>query len=198
MSFLADFSNLKPLCDAPSQSNGMPPYLVLTLQTMWSLFQLSIKISLGVISRIFPSKFQLIHLISVSGNCIPLIFKICQTVVGISMICQFHGISPYLQCSCKSYIPKYFNRLCYLFFSCPSRCRWMGREVMMSETQTMESQLTDSAWFIWFLDGWVLAHSYHGICLLLSALIGIINGELLNVVELCQMLMSHFVSTYSK
>ena len=46
--------------------------------------------SLKVISRIFPSKFQKIDLISVSGHCMHFILKICQTVLDISMTSQFH------------------------------------------------------------------------------------------------------------
>ena len=49
------------------------------------------KISLpDMISQIFPSKFQQIHIITVSGGCVPFTLKIYQTVVGISMISQFH------------------------------------------------------------------------------------------------------------
>jgi hypothetical protein len=49
------------------------------------------KYSLEVISRIFPSKFQKIDLISVSGHCMHFILKICQTVAGIiSVTSQFH------------------------------------------------------------------------------------------------------------
>ena len=43
-----------------------------------------------MISRIFKSKFQQIHIISVSGHCMWVIFKICQTVAGCSIIGQFH------------------------------------------------------------------------------------------------------------
>ena len=43
-----------------------------------------------VISQIFPSKFQQIQVISVSGHFIHFIFKICQTAADISMIKQFH------------------------------------------------------------------------------------------------------------
>ena len=48
------------------------------------------KFTLYVISRIFPSKFQHLHIITFSGHFIHLMFKICQTVVGICMINQFH------------------------------------------------------------------------------------------------------------
>ena len=40
--------------------------------------------------ELFPSKFQQIHIISVSGHCMWVIFKICQTVAGWIMIGQFH------------------------------------------------------------------------------------------------------------
>ena len=40
-----------------------------------------------VISRIFQSMVQQIHIISVSGYFIPLLFKISQTVTSISTIC---------------------------------------------------------------------------------------------------------------
>jgi len=44
-----------------------------------------------VISRIFPTKFQQIHIISVFRSFHSLhTFKICQTVVGISMISKIH------------------------------------------------------------------------------------------------------------
>ena len=42
-----------------------------------------------VISRVFPCKFLQIHITSVSG-CLRFTFKICQTVAGTSMTCQFH------------------------------------------------------------------------------------------------------------
>ena len=45
---------------------------------------------LDVISRIFPSKFQQIHLISVSSHCKRFIFKIRQTVAGTSITSRFH------------------------------------------------------------------------------------------------------------
>ena len=48
------------------------------------------KISLFVlISWIIPSKFQQIHMTSVSGHCTQFIFKICQTVAGIRITSQF-------------------------------------------------------------------------------------------------------------
>ena len=40
-------------------------------------------------NEVFPSKFWLITS-SVSGDCMHFIFKICWTVTGIRMICQFH------------------------------------------------------------------------------------------------------------
>ena len=43
-----------------------------------------------MISQIFPSKFQQIPIISVSGHCMWVIFKICPTVAGWSIIGQFH------------------------------------------------------------------------------------------------------------
>jgi len=46
--------------------------------------------SFDVISRVFPSKFQQIHIISVSGHCMCLVLKICQTVAGISKTSAFH------------------------------------------------------------------------------------------------------------
>ena len=45
---------------------------------------------LDVISRVFPNKFQQIHIPSVSNHCILCIFKTCQIVAGTSMIRQFH------------------------------------------------------------------------------------------------------------
>ena len=47
---------------------------------------------IDMLSRIFPSKFHKIHIISVSGHCMRFIlFKICQSVADIRMISQFHG-----------------------------------------------------------------------------------------------------------
>jgi hypothetical protein len=46
--------------------------------------------SLVVIWRVFPSKFQQIHMISVSGHCICFVLNICQTGAGITMTNQFH------------------------------------------------------------------------------------------------------------
>ena len=46
--------------------------------------------SFDVISRVFPSKFQQIHIISVSGHCMRLVLKICQTVAGIGKTSPFH------------------------------------------------------------------------------------------------------------
>ena len=46
--------------------------------------------SFDVISRVFPNKFQQIHIISVSGHCMRLVLKICQTVAGISKTSPFH------------------------------------------------------------------------------------------------------------
>ena len=46
--------------------------------------------SLDVISRVSPSKFQQIQIISVSGYSLSLIFKICQAVAGINIIDLFH------------------------------------------------------------------------------------------------------------
>ena len=43
-----------------------------------------------MISRIFRSKFWHIYIISVSGHWMHFIFKTCQNVVGISMICEFN------------------------------------------------------------------------------------------------------------
>ena len=43
-----------------------------------------------MISRIFRSKFWHIYTISVSGHWMHFIFKTCQNVVGISMICEFN------------------------------------------------------------------------------------------------------------
>ena len=43
-----------------------------------------------MISRIFRSKFWHIYIISVSGHWMDFIFKTCQNVVGISMICEFN------------------------------------------------------------------------------------------------------------
>ena len=40
-------------------------------------------------ARVFPCKFLLIYITSVSG-CMHLIYKICQTVAGTSMIHRFH------------------------------------------------------------------------------------------------------------
>ena len=50
------------------------------------------KISLlDVLSRIFLGKCPLIYIISISGgDYMRLIFKICQTVAGVSMTSQFH------------------------------------------------------------------------------------------------------------
>jgi hypothetical protein len=45
--------------------------------------------SIDVISRVFTSKFHQIHIISISGHCMHLLLKICQTVAGITMIGQF-------------------------------------------------------------------------------------------------------------
>ena len=46
--------------------------------------------SFDVISRVFPSKFQEIHFIFVSGHCMRFVFKIYQTVAGVSATSQFH------------------------------------------------------------------------------------------------------------
>lgn len=46
--------------------------------------------SFDVIPRVFPSKLQQIHIISVSGHCMCLVLKICQTVAGISKTSPFH------------------------------------------------------------------------------------------------------------
>jgi len=46
--------------------------------------------SFDVISRVFPSKFQQIHIITVSGHCMRLVLKICQTVAGMSKTSPFH------------------------------------------------------------------------------------------------------------
>ena len=55
--------------------------------------------SLDVISRVFSSKFHQIHLINVSGHCMHFIFKICQSVPGISitkyLVSQFHEFSEF-------------------------------------------------------------------------------------------------------
>ena len=40
-------------------------------------------------ARVFPCKFLLIYIISVS-SCLPFTFKICETVAGTSMIHRFH------------------------------------------------------------------------------------------------------------
>ena len=47
--------------------------------------------SSNVISRVFPFKFLQIHITSIS-YCLWFTFKICQIVVGTSMIRQFHKI----------------------------------------------------------------------------------------------------------
>ena len=47
-------------------------------------------ISIEGISRVFSSKLRQIHIISISGHCKPFVFKICRTVAGITMMCQFH------------------------------------------------------------------------------------------------------------
>ena len=57
-----------------------------------------------MISRIFPSKLQQIHLISVSGHCTHFMFKICQTVASTRINCQFNE-------SCGSYL-----LACFLLF----------------------------------------------------------------------------------
>ena len=46
-----------------------------------------------MISQVFPRNFQQIHIISISGHCVPFIFKICQTVAGTSRIRHFHDFS---------------------------------------------------------------------------------------------------------
>ena len=43
-----------------------------------------------MISRICSSKFRQVHIISVSGDYLHFIYKICQIVAGTSMISQFH------------------------------------------------------------------------------------------------------------
>ena len=43
-----------------------------------------------VISQVFTNKFQPSHIVSVSGHRISFIFKICQTVAGITIMCRFH------------------------------------------------------------------------------------------------------------
>ena len=43
-----------------------------------------------MISRVFTNEFLLIHIASVSGQCVHYIFKICQIVEGISMINKFN------------------------------------------------------------------------------------------------------------
>jgi hypothetical protein len=48
---------------------------------------------LDVISRVFPSNFQQIHIVSVWSHCILYIFKTCQIITGTSMIRQFHEFS---------------------------------------------------------------------------------------------------------
>ena len=47
------------------------------------------KLTFKEISRIFLSTFQKIRILSVSGHCMHLIFKICPTVAGVSMMSQF-------------------------------------------------------------------------------------------------------------
>ena len=47
----------------------------------------------GMISRIFPDRFQQFCIISVSGDCMHCMFKTCQVVVSISMTGQFHNFS---------------------------------------------------------------------------------------------------------
>ena len=42
------------------------------------------------ISRIFSSKFQQVHLTSVSSHSMHFTFKICQTAAGITLTSQFH------------------------------------------------------------------------------------------------------------
>ena len=49
-------------------------------------------IGFDVISRFFQIKILPIHLISVSVDFVHFIFKICQTVAGISMTKQFHEL----------------------------------------------------------------------------------------------------------
>ena len=46
--------------------------------------------SLDVVSRVFLRKFQPNHITSVSGHCMQIILKFCQTVADISMTSQFH------------------------------------------------------------------------------------------------------------
>ena len=43
-----------------------------------------------VISQVFTNKFQPSHIVSVSGHHISFIFKICQTVAGITIMSRFH------------------------------------------------------------------------------------------------------------
>ena len=50
---------------------------------------------LVVISQTFPSKFQLISTISVSGDCVHLTFKTCKIVAWLNMTCQFHKFLNY-------------------------------------------------------------------------------------------------------
>ena len=44
-----------------------------------------------MISQVFTNKFQPSHKVSVSGHRISFIFKICQTVAGITIMSRFHN-----------------------------------------------------------------------------------------------------------
>ena len=77
------------------------------------------KISLlYVISRNFPDKFQEIYLIFVSGHCMHFLFKIRQSVAGISIT--------------KAYSPRYL--FCVFFFDC-----WFKRKRYPSATDFLSN-----------------------------------------------------------
>ena len=66
------------------------PYIYCNFSALHSGFKCLKPAKIKWFHEIFPSKFQQIHIISVSGHCMWVIFKICQTVAGFSMIGQFH------------------------------------------------------------------------------------------------------------
>ena len=109
--------------------------------------------SLVVISRTFPSKFQLISIISVSGYCVHFTFKTCQIVSGKSMTCQFHeflnlffgGFLQFgstMRCLCTVLLP-----LC-----CHGpQCTLLQGDVKIKILQSVQCSLAQPWWILTFI-----------------------------------------------
>ena len=85
-----------------------------------------------MISWIFPSKFQRIHMTSVSGHWMRFIFKICQTVAGIIISSQLHEFL-------RSHFWRFF---CYL---AQLTCAGLGSSVT-SPAQFYFNHRSSSSW----------------------------------------------------